>query len=340
MLRRLAVTACVSIWSSSALAWWDEGHMRIAAMAYELLTPTARAEANRLIRFNPRYEEWKAAVPPNPDGTPGDAYRQTFIRASVWADDIKTYKDYRDASTRDGSDTSTAGQNIGYSDKLIHGYWHYKDIGFSTDGTPIEPADPVNAVTQIQLFTTALPASAGAGDDIRSYDLVWLLHLVGDVHQPLHSTALFAREFSLKHQLGNDLDTGDRGGNEISVSPATGEVVNRHAYWDGIFGGYSTVTGAIFDGFTNSKDSKGRWIPKVLWAIPPRTEVSDPNKWIEESHELALKYAYAEPVASGRNAIELTREYETNARKLAEEQIAIAAARLANLINKAFDPGP
>ena len=177
----------------------------------------------------------------------------------------------------------------------------------------------------------------GATDDVRSYDLVWLLHLVGDVHQPLHSTAVFARPFSLKHQLGKDADTGDRGGNEIQVNPASGEVINFHAYWDGIFGGYSTVSGAIFDGFISSKDAQGRWIPKILWATPPRSEVSDPNKWLDESHELAIKYAYALPVQLDLNIFLLTREYETNARRIAEEQIAVAAVRLAKLINKALD---
>jgi hypothetical protein len=72
--------------------------MRIAAMAYELLTPAARPEANRLVRLNPKYNEWMVAVPMLPDGSPKDVDRHTFIRASVWADDIKEMKEYRDAS--------------------------------------------------------------------------------------------------------------------------------------------------------------------------------------------------------------------------------------------------
>jgi hypothetical protein len=93
------------LWSSSAMAWWDEGHMRVAAMAYELLTPAAKAEANRLIRLNPKYDEWVGAVPSTPDGRPKDVDRYTFIRASVWADDIKTFKQYRDASRDDDATT-------------------------------------------------------------------------------------------------------------------------------------------------------------------------------------------------------------------------------------------
>jgi hypothetical protein len=36
---------------------------------------------------------------------------------------------------------------------------------------------------------TASPASGhgSASDDVKSYDLLWLIHLVGDTHQPLHA---------------------------------------------------------------------------------------------------------------------------------------------------------
>ncbi|MFZ1069830.1 MAG: S1/P1 nuclease, partial [Methyloceanibacter sp.] len=55
---------------------------------------------------------------------------------------------------------ASAGQNIGYQDKLKHKYWHYMDTAFPTpDGTPTEPADPVNGLTQIKLFKAALPSS-------------------------------------------------------------------------------------------------------------------------------------------------------------------------------------
>ena len=337
MIWRLLAAWSVCLWSIPAAAWWDEGHMRIAAMAYELLTPGAKAEANRLIRLNPKYEEWKAAVPETPDGRPKDVDRNAFIRASVWADDIKNFKQYRDASRNDEASSRAAGQNIGYADLLIHGYWHYKDIAFSNDETKVPQPDPVNAITQIKLFTAALPSSAGQSDDIRSYDLVWLLHLVGDVHQPLHSIALFNRELSLQHQVAAEPDVGDRGGNEIKVVTAKGETLSLHAYWDGLFGGYSTVDGAIFDSFVLKKISGAeRSIPKLLPPAPERAAVSDPDAWLTESNQMARRFAYADPVLSGKPVVELTRQYETDARNIGEMQLSLAATRLANLLNNAF----
>lgn len=72
----------------TALAWYDEGPMKVAALAYEQLTPAARAEANRLGRLNLGYPQWVAAIPDSPDHQPKDVDRNTFVRAAVWADDI------------------------------------------------------------------------------------------------------------------------------------------------------------------------------------------------------------------------------------------------------------
>lgn len=327
-MRKFATTAAMAVsmfFPTASYAWWDAGHMRVAAIAYEQLSPQARAEASRLLKLNPKYSEWAAAVPAKPDGTPGDVDQYAFIRASVWADDIKTYKDYtRDNDTATGPD---AARNIGYSDKLVHEYWHYKDIPFSTDGSTWPTQDPVNAETQIKLFSAALPKSAGKDDGIRSYDLSWLIHLVGDVHQPLHSTAYFNKALHKMWMDRNKPDLGDRGGNEISVVPADGKETKLHFYWDSMFGGYSTPLGAIADNRTEK-------IPAPSDAFAKEV---DPAQWLEESHDLALQFGYAAPVAlDPQQPVPLSREYETNARKVAEARISLAGYRLAYLLNDAF----
>jgi hypothetical protein len=179
--------------------------------------------------------------------------------------------------TSDG-DLSTgerAGQNIGYADNLMHLYWHYEDTGFSTDGSPIKPADPVNAVTQIELFKAALPSSSGVSDDVRSYDLVWLIHLVGDAHQPLHATTRYSK----------DLPDGDRGGNAEMVKPATGEELPLHVYWDRMFGGYTTPQSAVHDATCNPTVLL-RCLPGGITNVPidpDRAAIDDPEVWFKES---------------------------------------------------------
>ena len=275
--------------------------------------PTSASVKDRvdaLLKLNADYPKWTAGAPHEKT-----AKLYAFVHAATWADDIKT-KEY--GYTRDSVDSVTAGQNIGYTDHNQHAYWHFKDINFSPDGTPLPPPDPVDLVTQLKLMIAALPASSGASDDVRSYDLVWILHLVGDAHQPLHAVGRYTAS----------IPNGDAGGNAESVIPATGETIALHAYWDRIFGGYSSPYGAIFD--ADAKDE----IASI--AVNKTAQISDPEAWIEESAELAKQFAYAPPVSTGTNAVLLTREYETSARNIARSRAALAAARLANLINNAL----
>ena len=285
--------------------------MQIAAIAYTKLTPEAKAKVDALIKRNPDYQTWIGCLPAD------QVEKLAFVRASVWADDIKADPRYTDDGNSPAGDT--VGQNIGYQDKLKHKYWHFMDIAFPTpDGTPTEPADSVNALTQMKLFKAALPSSSGVSDDVRSYDLVWLLHLVGDAHQPLHSISRFSTAFP----------HGDRGGNTEKVKPASGEVLPLHFYWDRMFGGDTTPQGAVRD----AKDS-GLANEPVDTAL---AAIGDPEVWFKESFELAKKFAYAGPVFSGTQPIELTREYETAARTVSRSQAALAAQRLANMLNEAF----
>ncbi|WP_407114768.1 S1/P1 nuclease [Bradyrhizobium sp. LMG 9283] len=294
-----------------ASAWWDAGHMQIAYVAYKKLDPPVKEKVDVLLRLNPDYEKWTSGIT-----DPKTAKLYAFVHAATWADDIKT-KEYN--YTRDKLDSPTAGQNIGYSDKNQHAYWHYKDVNWTPDGTPLPPPDAVDLITQMKLMIAALPASSGASDDVRSYDLVWILHLVGDAHQPLHGSSRYTRQ----------IPGGDAGGNAEQVIPATGEPVALHAYWDSLFGGYVSPYGAIFD--ADAREGLASLAVNEVAA-----KIADPQKWIDESAELAKQYAYAAPVSLGDNPVLLTRDYETNVRNIARSQAALAAARLANLINNAL----
>lgn len=311
--------------ATSAPAWWDAGHMQIAALAWERLDEPVRAKVDALLRVNAeQYRLWSAGAP---DEATGRQY--AFIRASVWADEIKDTPGY-DARD-DKVDGPEAGRNIGWGDKLPHAYWHFKDIGFSEDGTPAVHADPVDAASQIKLLSAALAPGSGATDDVRSYDLVWLIHLVADAHQPLHAVA---RSSVLR-------PGGDAGGNFVDVQPATGEIIPLHAYWDRLLGTGSTPRQAVKDALgrdpAGTDPKRVRPSASVLpGADRARAAVADPDAWFAESAALARRYAYAEPVRSGEGPIRLDRAYETAARSVARQQASVAGARLANLINAAL----
>jgi hypothetical protein len=102
---------------------------------------------------------------------------------------------------------------------------------------PLPPPDLVDLVSQLKLMIEALPASSGASDDVRSYD-----------------PALGRRRSPAASRRGEvyrvDPERGRRRQRRIR-HPATGETIALHAYWDRIFGGYSSPYGAVFDAVNN-----------------------------------------------------------------------------------------
>jgi hypothetical protein len=72
------------------------------------------------------------------------------------------------------------------SEKLMHKYWHFVDKPCATDAIPLPAIPTANAQERIPLFRSVL--ASNASDPLKSYDLSWLLHLVGDIYQPLHSS--------------------------------------------------------------------------------------------------------------------------------------------------------
>src|SRR3569832_1551573 len=204
---RLAALLVVSplALGAPAQAWWDEGHMQIAYLAYNHLTPAVKDRADALLKLNPDYPNWIAGAPA------GKEKLYAFVHAATWADDVKTKADYYEDQPTD----STAEQNVAYG-HLKHAYWHFKDTIYSPDGTQphapdgtLLPPTKVDAVTQLKLMIAAIPSSSHASEALRSYDLTWTLHLVGDLHQPLHAIDRYTAQISDKD--------GDSGGNEEMV---------------------------------------------------------------------------------------------------------------------------
>lgn len=299
--QRTAILTAGLLSASCVGAWDSEGHMQVAEIAWHHLTAASRARVSTLLKLNPNYPSWIANVPA------AKRKQVAFVMAATWPDFIKTAAGY----TND-SDTAppvpASSQNIGYSDHLQHRYWHFIDTPFSTDGTAlVQPVAP-NASTQIELFTAAI--ASDASDDIKSYDLVWLEHLVGDVHQPLHATSRFSA----------DLPEGDRGGNSVTLcaSPCKNEL---HAFWDNQPG-------------TSKKPTTAIAAADKLGAAPAaQAAIADDRVWITESFEAAKQFVYSSPVGPGAGPYTLTAAYKSRAKTQAKARIELAGVRLANLIN-------
>lgn len=289
--------------ASPAAAWNLRGHMIVCAAAWDQLAPEVKVRAAQLLRINPDFRIWTKDMPR------AEWSRAAFTRACGWADDIKSRQGYTNDKDIGAPEAS---RNIGYADKFQHRYWHFIDLPFSNDGTQlVEPKEP-NAQSQIVTLRDAL-SSADIADEVKSFDLVWLMHLVGDVHQPLHATSRFSANFP----------KGDQGGNLVALceQPCRN---NLHAFWDDALGSGDSISAAFI-----AADHLGL-------ASKDDADVLDPDGWIAESFEVAKNSVYSMPIGEGGGPFEVTADYKETSTKIAKQRAAIAAARLAKLLNNAW----
>jgi hypothetical protein len=132
----------------------------------------------------------------------------------------------------------------------------------------------------------------------------FLVHLVADVHQPMH--------------LGYKKD---RGGNEIAVN-FKGKPTNLHRVWD-----HDLI-------FLNGK-SQWQFALRLSRSITPENKNQwgggTPDDWSNESRALVLDYGYRLEFVKGR---ELSRGYIREGQKIAEECLQRAGIRLAKMLNR------
>jgi hypothetical protein len=313
--RAVLLVCALTLVATPARAWNETGHMVVAYIAYKHLTPQARQAVDRLLTLNPEVEAWKAALPPN--WTDESRRLAAFMYASTWPDVIKARDGYISDGEHNGNRPSAgpeASRNIGYADKNRHQYWHLIDSPWSTDGTATAPSPEPNAMTQLAILTEALKNSTS--DDLRSYDLVWTAHIVGDLHQPLHTVS----RFSKAHPAGDD------GGNGVSVCHAPCRM-NLHWFWDGALGG-----GGL-------QDALG--LGEQLDALEPPAggDVTDVKQWVAEGVEVAKQAVYVEPIGPESPAASVSvpsRDYRVRARRVAEDRAILAGRRLARILNDSF----
>ena len=308
--RRFVLLALMLALAPAAGAWNDLGHMTVAYVAYQQMTPQVRQRASTLLKLNPYYSKWVAQLPRNARASDKDM--MIFMLAATWADQIKTDPNYTNDGTDDGDrapEGPSASQNIGYQDHDRHKYWHFVDTPFSQDGTPVGNVPLPNAQTQIAAFRAVL--ASDSPDELKSYDLTWVLHLVGDVHQPLHCVSRYC----------SALPSGDAGGNKVLLCapPCRDEL---HGFWDDVLGTSKSPTAAI---------SVAKTLPAADSTLVSET---DEATWISESFEIAKTKVYVDPIGPGSGPYTLTSAYKTAARQLAAQRVALAGGRLANVLNK------
>jgi hypothetical protein len=283
-------------------AWNATGHRLIAAIAYDRLTPKARARVDELIKQHPDYEKLFLQ---NAPADPTARARAAFITAAVWPDQIKGDPRFYDETRANATPTPLL---PGFPDMARHTTWHYYDTPYAPDGAEPEHQKPPHALSELNRIIPIIGNKDSPSNPV--YLLPWLEHIEGDVHQPLHCVSRF-----LKSQ-----PKGDAGGNFVYIGTR-----NLHSLWDGAAGNDTSETYAVkyIADATSAHPKKGRMEKK-------------PEKWIAEGFRLAVSDVYTFGLETGtrEHPLQMPDGYEARAAQVAQQRIAIAGYRLAAILNE------
>jgi hypothetical protein len=254
------------------------------------LTAKAQAQISELLR-NDRLA----------DGEPSG--RRTLGEIASWADEIKDFNWGRRRAS-----------------------WHYDDVplcGAAEYASYCRDDRCASAQLARQIEVLGDPR---ARPRTRNEALKWVVHLIGDIHQPLHAA-----------------NRGDRGGNLVQVSffgardnPPYGSL-NLHAIWDV----------HMLARFVSERGGERVLVSAPIADADRRGwEQGSISDWIAESHALARDRVYAAlPVAAScgvriAGVVALGDAYYASSAPVIDLQIRKAGVRLARVLNEALDPGP
>jgi len=301
---------------SPAHAWNATGHRMTAEIAFNRLDVELQLRVVSVLQQHPRFAEDFAAAMPDKIKRGSDEKRNLWIfeRASIWPDIVP-------------------GQGELARDEYHRGTWHYINLpvfltpedendlrGKLQQNTALRFDPPLERglnIVQALQGNLAVWRDAAASESDKAVALCWILHLTGDLHQPLHTVALFSRAY---------FPAGDRGGNNIRI-PQDPKPTNLHAVWDDLpneFAGQLSTLSPI--------------------AMPVNEDVTLASLeiWLKRHARLASEYVYTESLkndlvvglkADSNAAMTLSEDYRSKARDLAKKQVMAAGYRIAALLS-------
>lgn len=288
-MQRFLIALCCCLCSLPAAAWNGAGHRLVAVLAWQQLSPPTRQFVIKVLATHPDHGRWVERA-----GGHGDA--AIFAEAATWADSIRNDPRYYDAGR--GEPTPLLD---GVFDTRRHRQWHYIDV--DGNGRPVKG----ELDRQIERLSRLL----GSTSDMReiSYALPWLLHLVADLHQPLH--------------VGR---SDDDGGTRFTIeNPFSKRLpfLSLHAYWDEL-PGPATLRGRRLQ----------REAARLLAEHRPPAQ-GDVDLWREESRSL---HPLAYPQQAGSLLPIIDEASQRRARATAERRLSEAGHRLGRLLETRLRP--
>jgi hypothetical protein len=289
-----------------ATAWDAGGHEVIATIAYEHLNPQAQQAVTKLAH------EMDDAN-----------WTYNAFTLACWMDDLR-----RDTASPDHA-------------RFLS--WHYIDLGLDPrDPKPsLEPGDDNDVHGNIvQALKRAMVVLQGGTDPyIKSQAMAcaMVMHLVGDIHQPLHCATKYFYPYDFQHQ--------DAGGNKEYVlnGPPDNPQFSLHAFWDSVWcANFDASSGCVafdplFQDFVSHHPQNIRALAEALGQQPAPQGVdleTHIDQWAKESNAIARDFVYRDlTTTENRKDCRLSSEYVAKANALARRRLVLAGWRLATLLN-------
>ena len=333
--RGLACSAVFALAISIAAqcpAWNDTGHMLTAMRAWDSMTPQARTWAMQLLRAHPRYAiDLGGKIPKTLEGADRD--RWLFAYAATWPDQVWKIRTFapRDFYTYFHSTWHVIGLSIHLQDPLDQSL---EDVSFAktailhptTGPVSTQPA-PLNAREALKQNIAELN-DPSASESQRSVAFCWVMHLVGDIHQPCHTASLICRRFPASD--------GDHVGTRLPVMTSKGKTA-MHQLWDHAMGDSEDLPTLQQLDAEMLADPKLQ--PDALAQLKRDTTV---DQWIAESHLDAERFVYTPEVRAAIAAqdgsptvpfhpVVISDEYIRAMRALVAQRISLGGMRLGSL---------
>jgi len=252
-----AVAPCV-------YAWDHPGHMLTADIAFSEIERTRPELIEKLGLLFLKHPDpapfWVAAG----EAKGKERVRRMFIECARWPDDSKFTP--RDMLTWHSARWAVVAKDAPPKAKA------------AAEARKGKPAGQALEALALNYAMVANPESTPAE---RAFGLCWVLHIVGDIHEPMHVSDLFSKDFP----------TGNAAGTTSYVmDPVTKTPIPLHVLWDSNALRIPTLEEVDRNAQAFMKKYPRSALPE-LKAIP----VSDPNaflKWAKESHQIAVDWAY------------------------------------------------
>jgi len=320
--------------SSGTLAWDHSGHMTTADIAFaeiERVRPELIEKLGLLFLAHPDPAPfWVAAG----EAKGKERARRMFIECSRWPDDSKFTN----------------------NDRLT---WHTARWAVVAKDAPAEAHEAVAArqgmpmgqgIEALELNYSMLSNPESSPTE-RAWALCWLMHILGDVHQPMHVSDIFSKQFPAGNMAGSM---------GYVMDPVSETPIPLHILWDS--NALRVPTLKAVDQHTAEFVKK---YPRSAFPELKAHPMSDPDffrEWAQESHQVAVDWAAnvdmaidpdkdqtsEELVAKMVNFVlngvspiddapDLPAGYWDNVQETAERRITLAGYRIADLILAAAD---